>query len=242
MRTRSDAGIVARVFERFTDRSRSVLVLAQEEARLLRHGYIGTEHILLGLIREKDGIAADALSSFGITLGAVRGEVEAMLGAVDEASAPSPGGSPPFTPRSKKVLELSLREALRLGHNYIGTEHILLGILSEGHGVAAQVLMRLGVDVESARGRIEALMAGQPLGDKAAWVATGAAETQFADVARANTGPRCPRCRADLTDAARFRTMSVRPDSEEGEKDPLATCVVYCRRCGVSLHVFIPGP
>ncbi len=242
MPKRSGAGNVARVFERFTDRARSVLVLAQEEARLLQHGYIGTEHILLGLILERDGVAATALTSFGITLEAVRDEVGAILGEVDEATSPAPGGSPPFTPRSKKVLELSLREALRLSHNYIGTEHILLGIIREGHGVAAQVLVRLGVNLESGRSRVEALMSGQPTGEDAPGVATGTSVTQFANVERANTEPRCPQCRADLTDGTRFRTILVQPDAEEGEKDPVSTCVVYCRRCGVSLHVFTPGP
>ena len=230
------------MFERFTDRARSVLVLAQEEARLLRHGYIGTEHILLGLILESDGLAATALASYGITLDAVRSEVAEMLGVVDEASAPAPGGSPPFTPRSKKVLELALREALQLGHNYIGTEHILLGVLREGEGVGAQVLVRLGVDLGLARRRVTALMSGHAPGEQPDDVSTGFVRTQFASVARTNTEPRCPQCRADLTDGTRFRTILVPPDAEEGEKDPLPTYVVYCRRCGVSLHMFTPGP
>jgi ATP-dependent Clp protease ATP-binding subunit ClpC len=113
------------VFERFTDRARSVLVLAQEEARLLNHSFIGTEHILLGLIHQGDGVAGQALESLGITLEAVRNRVEETIG----MAGTIPGGSPPFTPRAKKVLELSLREALQLGHSYIGTEHILLGLV-----------------------------------------------------------------------------------------------------------------
>ena len=121
------------MFERFTDRARRVVVLAQEEARLLNHNYIGTEHILLGLIHEGEGVAAKALESLGISLDAVRGQVEEIIG--QGGSAPS--GHIPFTPRAKKVLELSLREALQLGHNYIGTEHILLGLIREGEGVAA---------------------------------------------------------------------------------------------------------
>jgi ATP-dependent Clp protease ATP-binding subunit ClpC len=127
------------VFERFTDRARRVVVLAQEEARLLNHNYIGTEHILLGLIHEGEGVAAKALESLGISLEAVRQQVEEIIG----QGGASPSGHIPFTPRAKKVLELSLREALQLGHNYIGTEHILLGLIREGEGVAAQVLVKL---------------------------------------------------------------------------------------------------
>ena len=128
------------MFERFTDRARRVLVLAQEEARLLNHNFIGTEHILLGLIHEGEGVAAKALESLGISLEAVREKVEETIGPAGSSTT----GSPPFTPRAKKVLELSLREALQLGHNYIGTEHMLLGLVREGEGVAAQVLVSLG--------------------------------------------------------------------------------------------------
>ena len=131
------------MFERFTDRARRVVVLAQEEARLLNHNYIGTEHILLGLIHEGEGVAAKALESLGISLEAVRAQVEEIIGHGGQA----PSGHIPFTPRAKKVLELSLREALQLGHNYIGTEHILLGLIREGEGVAAQVLVKLGADL-----------------------------------------------------------------------------------------------
>src|SRR5256885_1194699 len=128
------------MFERFTDRARRVVVLAQEEARMLNHNYIGTEHILLGLIHEGEGVAAKALESLGISLEGVRQQVEEIIGQGQQA----PSGHIPFTPRAKKVLELSLREALQLGHNYIGTEHILLGLIREGEGVAAQVLVKLG--------------------------------------------------------------------------------------------------
>ena len=128
------------MFERFTDRARRVVVLAQEEARMLNHNYIGTEHILLGLIHEGEGVAAKALDSLSINLDAVRQQVEEIIGQGQAA----PTGHIPFTPRAKKVLELSLREALQLGHNYIGTEHILLGLIREGEGVAAQVLQKLG--------------------------------------------------------------------------------------------------
>ena len=143
------------MFERFTDRARRVAVLAQEEARMLHHNYIGTEHILLGLIREGGGVAAKALESLGISLEAVRQQVEGIICQGQQA----PSGHIPFTPRAKKVLELSLREALQLGHNYIGTEHILLGLIREGEGVAAQVLVKLGADPSRVRQQVNQLLA-----------------------------------------------------------------------------------
>jgi hypothetical protein len=146
------------MFERFTDRARRVVVLAQEEARMLNHNYIGTEHILLGLIHEGQGVAATALQSLGISLEAVRQQVEQILGQGQQA----PSGHIPFTPRAKKVLELSLREAHQLGHYYIGTEHILLGLIreGEGEGVAAQVLVRLGADLNRVRQQVIQLLHG----------------------------------------------------------------------------------
>jgi ATP-dependent Clp protease ATP-binding subunit ClpC len=144
------------MFERFTDRARRVVVLAQEEARMLNHNYIGTEHILLGLIHEGEGVAAKALESLGISLDAVRQQVEEIIGQGQQA----PSGHIPFTPRAKKVLELSLREALQLGHNYIGTEHILLGLIREGEGVAAQVLVKLGADLNKVRQQVIQLLNG----------------------------------------------------------------------------------
>ena len=144
------------LFERFTDRARRVVVLAQEEARLLNHSYIGTEHILLGLIHEGEGVAAKALESLSITLDSVRAQVEEIIG----QGGSSPSGHIPFTPRAKKVLELSLREALQLGHNYIGTEHILLGLLREGEGVATQVLVKLGADLGKVRQQVIQLLSG----------------------------------------------------------------------------------
>jgi ATP-dependent Clp protease ATP-binding subunit ClpC len=144
------------MFERFTDRARRVVVLAQEEARMLNHNYIGTEHILLGLIHEGEGVAAKALESLGISLEAVRSQVEEIIGQGQSA----PTGHIPFTPRAKKVLELSLREALQLGHNYIGTEHILLGLIREGEGVAAQVLQKLGADLNRVRQQVIQLLSG----------------------------------------------------------------------------------
>src|SRR5213596_739692 len=146
------------MFERFTDRARRVVVLAQEEARMLNHNYIGTEHILLGLIHEGEGVAAKALESLGISLEAVRQQVEEIIGQGQQA----PSGHIPFTPRAKKVLELSLREALQLGHNYIGTEHILLGLIREGEGVAAQVLVKLGADLSRVRQQVIQLLSGYP--------------------------------------------------------------------------------
>jgi len=140
------------MFERFTDRARQVVVLAQEEARVLRHSvlrhnYIGTEHLLLGLLRQTDGVAARVLTGLGVTLAPVRDEVAKIIGQGDAVTA----GQIPFTPRAKKVLELGLREALSLGHNYIGSEHILLGIAREDDGVAARLLADSGVDAETVR-------------------------------------------------------------------------------------------
>ena len=143
------------MFERFTDRSRRVLVLAQEEARLLNHNFIGTEHILLGLIHDSDGVAAKALASLGISLEQVREKVGETI-----ALAASPTTGAPFTPGAKKVLELSLREALQLGHNYIGTEHVLLGLVREGEGVGSQVLVGLGADLSQVRNRVIQLVSG----------------------------------------------------------------------------------
>ena len=144
------------MFERFTDRARRVVVLAQEEARALNHNYIGTEHILLGLIQEGEGVAAKALESMGISLDAVRTEVKEIIG----SGGNPPSGYIPFTPRAKKVLELALREALQLGHKYIGTEHILLGLIREGEGVAAQVLVKLGADLSRVRQQVIQLLSG----------------------------------------------------------------------------------
>ena len=144
------------MFERFTDRARRVVVLAQEEARMLNHNYIGTEHILLGLIHEGEGVAAKALEALNISLEGVRAQVEEIIGQGQQA----PSGHIPFTPRAKKVLELSLREALQLGHNYIGTEHILLGLIREGEGVAAQVLVKLGADLNRVRQQVIQLLSG----------------------------------------------------------------------------------
>src|ERR1700726_2453663 len=185
------------MFERFTDRARRVVVLAQEEARMLDHSYIGTEHLLLGLIHEGEGVAAKALESLGISLEAVREKVEETIGPAGSAST----GSPPFTPRAKKVLELSLREALQLGHNYIGTEHLLLGLIREGEGVAARVLENLGVDLTKVRSHVI-----RPLGDRGA--ATAGATTS-AGTGRSKT-PTLDEFGVNLTQAG-----------QEGRLDPV---------------------
>jgi ATP-dependent Clp protease ATP-binding subunit ClpC len=154
------------MFERFTDRARRVVVLAQEEAKGLNHNYIGTEHILLGLIKEGDGIAAKALAELSISIDNVREQVQEIIGQGQQA----PSGHIPFTPRAKKVLELSLREALQLGHNYIGTEHILLGLIREGEGVAATVLVKLGADLTRVRQTVIQLLSGYQGGKESATV------------------------------------------------------------------------
>jgi Clp amino terminal domain, pathogenicity island component len=174
------------MFERFTDRARRVVVLAQEEARLLNHNYIGTEHILLGLIHEGEGVAYMALTQLDISLDGVRAQVEAEIG----QGAQAPTGHIPFTPRAKKVLELSLREALQLGHNYIGTEHILLGLLREGEGVAARVLVSLGASLDRVRQQVVQILAGYAGGAPAEQLAGGPARiSQQAVTAMVAGGP-----------------------------------------------------
>lgn len=146
------------MYERFTDRARRVCVLAQEQARQLNHNYIGTEHLLLGLLREGEGVASQALGALGIGVEMVAGEVESIVGRGEV----SPSGDLPWTPRAKKVLELSLREALQLGHNYIGTEHVLLGLIREGEGVAAQVLVKFGGELKRVRQQVIKILCGDP--------------------------------------------------------------------------------
>ena len=156
------------MFERFTDRARRVIVDAQNEARSLGHNYIGPEHILLGLIDEGDGVGAKALEAMQISTDTVRGRIEEITG---RGQAPPTTGHIPFTPRAKKVLELSLREALQLGHNYIGTEHILLGLIHEGDGVAAQVLVGLGVELDRTRQLVIEILTGRHREETASAVA-----------------------------------------------------------------------
>jgi ATP-dependent Clp protease ATP-binding subunit ClpA len=144
------------VFERFTERARQVVVLAQDEARSFVHNYIGTEHLLLGLLREEEGLAAHVLQALEVSLEEVRAEVERIIGSGEELAT----GQIPFTPRAKKVLELALREALQLGHNYIGTEHLLLGLVREGEGVAMRILLAFDVDAEKVRNEVVRALGG----------------------------------------------------------------------------------
>ena len=206
------------MFERFTDRARRVVVLAQEEARLLNHNYIGTEHILLGLIHEGEGVAAKALESLGISLEAVRAEVEETIG----LGHSSPSGHIPFTPRAKKVLELSLREALQLGHNYIGTEHILLGLIREGEGVAAKVLVKLGAGLSRVRQQVIELLSGFTGAEPRVDITAPPVEP--------DAGPRCPRCGADLTEQAAYRMTAT------------GIALVFCLRCHATIGAVGPRP
>ncbi|NNK92246.1 MAG: AAA family ATPase, partial [Acidimicrobiia bacterium] len=193
------------MFERFTDRARRVVVLAQEEARLLNHNYIGTEHILLGLIHEGEGVAAKALESLGISLEAVRSQVEEIIG----QGGSSPSGHIPFTPRAKKVLELSLREALQLGHNYIGTEHILLGLIREGEGVAAQVLVKLGADLSRVRQQVIQLLSGYS-GSSGGAAPSGSSSGEKAGATSGGTGGDSPSGSLVLDQFGRNLTQSAR--------------------------------
>jgi ATP-dependent Clp protease ATP-binding subunit ClpC len=149
------------MFQRFTERARRVVIFGQEEARGLRHNYIGTEHLLLGVLREEEGVGARVLASLGVTLDAVRAEVVSNVGQGDAAAVETI----PFTPRAKRVLELSLREALSLGHDYIGTEHLLLGLVREEEGVAAKILLHLDADAETVRERTFELLGTKPTPD-----------------------------------------------------------------------------
>jgi ATP-dependent Clp protease ATP-binding subunit ClpC len=215
------------LFERFTDRARGVVVLAQEEARLLDHNYIGTEHVLLGLVRDEEGVAARALQQLGISLEAVRSQVEEIIG----TGGAAPTGHIPFTPRTKKVLELSLREALQLGHNYIGTEHLLLGLVREGEGVAAQVLVRMGASLAKVRSQVLELL-GQPPGEVS--VADLPPETIPTVRFRvpADRHPACPHCRAPLAESGAVRVLAM-PDPQAGHRASVQ--VVYCQVCGLAL-------
>ncbi len=224
-------GTLTDVFERFTDRARRVLTLAQEEARLLNHSFIGTEHILLALIREGDGLGAEALRSLGVSFETVREKVVELVG----ISGSVPGASPPFTPRAKKVLELALREALQYNHSYIGTEHILLGLVREGDGVAAHVLVGLGVDLYLVRQAVNDLITGGPEPQAGqSQEERPAASPQISQSRDAS----CPHCASLLVGAVRFRSMSIPADDENAS--PLTLDVVYCRYCGTTLQLLKP--
>ena len=194
------------MFERFTDRARRVVVLAQEEARMLNHNYIGTEHILLGLIHEGEGVAAKALESLGISLDAVREQVQEIIGQGQQTQS----GHIPFTPRAKKVLELSLREGLQLGHSYIGTEHILLGLIREGEGVAAQVLVKLGADLSTVRTTVIQLLSGYQ----------GKGEPQAAGVGASSSGGPAEGTPAGSTVLDQFG-RNLTQAAREGKLDPV---------------------
>jgi len=231
------------VFERFTDRARKVVVLAQEESRRLNHNYIGTEHILLALIHEGEGIAAQALESLGVSLEEARQTVEEIIG----EGASTPTGHIPFTPRAKKVMELSLREALQLGHNYIGTEHLLLGLIREGEGVGAQVLGNLGADLNTVRDKIIQILSDYTGGKAASGevepilpssVRLARLEREQAEqesVPKGKIVPRCPRCRAEIADTIQYETQAVKERDGEGSRDVV---VVFCGRCGNALGAF----
>jgi ATP-dependent Clp protease ATP-binding subunit ClpC len=215
------------VFERFSERAKSVLMLAQDESLLLNHSVIGTEHLLLGLLREGEGVAANALTGLGVSAEAVREQVELVL---PVPGRPPENGSRPFTPRAKKVLELSLREALQLGHNYIGTEHLLLGLVREGEGAAIQVLESLGFERARLRQEIMQLLSGHR--------SEGAPEGESID-APLSMEPRCNGCTAELSEVAQYR--SVRMPAASAGSSPLTVEVVSCRRCGFVLGMFRSG-
>jgi ATP-dependent Clp protease ATP-binding subunit ClpC len=210
------------MFERFTDRSRRVVVFAQDEARLLNHNYIGTEHILLALIREGEGVGAKALESLNISLEGARREVRDIIGTGQAA----PTGHIPFTPRAKKVLELSLREALQLGHNYIGTEHILLGLIREGEGVAAQVLQTLGADLNRVRQMVIQLLSGYGAGPNVGERLESAERGGW-------SSPRCPSCGWPLDEELRYGRMLAA--SRDADEDPVSVRIFFCGRCGNAL-------
>ena len=215
------------MFERFTGGARRVLTLAQGEARLLNHNFIGTEHILLGLLHEGEGVAARALAALNVTLDGARSGVEETVGPAGTSTTESP----PFTPRAKRVLELSLREALQFGHSYIGTEHILLGLVREGEGVGAQVLVKMGADLSSVRKKVIELIGV---------VAEGAAAAQSKGKGTAEEGklgPLCRSCLSKLSEWTRYRTIDIPPDETEGEGCPRQATVFYCSRCGAVLSL-----
>ena len=205
-------------------------MLAQEEARLLNHSFIGTEHILLGLMHEGEGVAAEALATLGISLEGVREKVEETIG----MSGSAPMDPVPFTPRAKKVLELSLREALQMGHRYIGTEHLLLGLVPEGEGVAATVLVSLGAELPRVRQVVITLISGgqEPYGGGQ----VNELDTTTTDRSAAALEPRCPRCRANVTDGTRFRTIAVHP-RRRGRRSDIDRCRVLRAMQDHSAHV-----
>lgn len=227
------------MFERMTDRSRSVLALAQEESRQLDHHVIGTEHLLMGMLREGEGIAAQVLQTLGVELETVRQRiVDSVLPVVVGSPDEGRRQNPPFTPRAKKVLELSLREALQLGHTFLGTEHLLLGMVREGEGVGMQVLASLGIEGERIRQGVIQLLSGRQSAEPP--VASGSRPTR--------SEPTCHGCGADLVSAARYRAMEIPPATTTTSTAPttseppsIVVNAVFCGRCGRLLEM-IPKP
>jgi ATP-dependent Clp protease ATP-binding subunit ClpA len=222
------------MFERFSDPARRVVVLAQEESRMLNHNYIGTEHFLLGLVHEGHGVAAQVLEASGISLESVRDSVMRIIG----LGQTPPTGHIPFTPRAKKVLDLSLREALQLGQNYIGTEHILLGLIREGEGVAAQVLVQLGLDLISARQKVMELLHGS----RSARRTVGSTESFTLHEATVEVGtervlpitlpaamPLCRGCHVSLEGFLKYRVLDAQEDDGDGIRKVL---FLFCSNCG----------
>jgi ATP-dependent Clp protease ATP-binding subunit ClpC len=193
--------------------------------------FIGTEHILLGLIHEGDGIAAHALERCGITLEATRNAVDETIGRAGSA----PSGSPPFTPRAKRALELALREALQLNHNYIGTEHLLFGLIDEGEGVAAQVIQNLGVNLDVLRGDIFDLMSGSAQEESREGHEGISNVLRVSGSAERADPPRCQRCGAGLVAEARYRVINVLADAPQADENVVSVSVIYCRRCGTTI-------
>jgi ATP-dependent Clp protease ATP-binding subunit ClpA len=227
------------MFERFTDQTRQVLVLAHNEARLLSHGFIGTEHLLLGVLHEGEGVAAKALESLGMTLEGARAKVEQAVG---PATGPMTG-SAPFTPRAKKVLELSFRECVERGDSHIGTEHLLLGLIREGEGVGVRVLIASGINLSDVRQRVLELAGKVPASSSRPRGPVRTLDPSVAaGVVRASSAnpPDCPHCRASLDAAVRYHHAKVNDDEvnddevndDEGEHTLL---VVYCGECGRAL-------
>ena len=224
------------MFERFTEGARRTVVLAQEEARDLLHNYIGTEHILLGLLRKEDGLAAKALQAAGVSLEEVRRRVEEIIGRGEGHSS----GHIPFTPRAKRTLELALREALQMSHQSVATDHILLGILREGEGVAAQVLSAMGVTRHSMRVEVLRIRSegGTEEAEDEAEVPLRASRAEGFTRYQAEPHPTCPKCEAGVDGAAVSRAIDV-PAEEQGETR--RAVFVYCRQCGATLGTLDAG-
>jgi ATP-dependent Clp protease ATP-binding subunit ClpA len=213
------------VFERFTARARRVVVLAQTEARLLNHNYIGTEHLLLGMLRDDESVAAQVLRSLEVSVDAVRAEVFQIIG---EGQA-APTGHIPFSPRAKKVLELSLREALQFGHKWIGTEHILLGLVREREGVAGQVLERMGGDLDRIRAKVIELLGVGSEATERLPESELRVEMKPGDQPASPGVIHCPKCDASLQDHLGFRVLPATRDDDES--DVREVVVSYCDRC-----------